>query len=174
MEILITGRNIGLDDSLKEYVNKRMSKLERLHSNIHECEVILEEEKLRKNVEVILHMKGNRLVAKETSGDIYTSIDNASDNIQRQLRKLKDKMGARRNRGVIDRFVMPVFRRKRAKGNITPMENFAHKPMSPEEAKLEIEVFEHDFIMFKNSETGKTNVLFKKGDGNYGLIESDF
>ena len=66
MEILITGRNIGLGGSLKEYVNKKMSKLERLYSNIHECEVILEEEKLRKNVEVILHMKGARLIAKET------------------------------------------------------------------------------------------------------------
>jgi putative sigma-54 modulation protein len=174
MEILITGRNIGLDDSLKEYVNKKMSKLERLYSNIRECEVILEEEKLRKNVEVILHIKGNRLVAKETSGDIYASIDNASDNIQNQLRRLRDKAGARRHRNVLDRLVMPVFRRRRGSGAIIPTDDFANKPMSPEEAKLEIEVLGLNFITFKNADSGKVNVLYKRNDGNYGLIESNF
>ena len=175
MEILITGRNIGLDDSLKEYVNKKMSKLQRLYNNILECEVILEEEKLRKNVEVILHIKGNRLVAKESSGDIYASIDNASDNIKTQLRRLRDKAtDSKRHRSVLDRFVMPVFRRKRSSGEIIPTDDFASKPMSPEEAKLEVEVLGKNFIVFKNADSGKVNVLYKRNDGNYGLIESNF
>ncbi len=180
MEILITGRNVELDSALKSYVNKKMSKLVKLNRTITECEVVFEEEKVNKNIEVILHMKNHRLVAKESAQDIYAAVDKSIDNLKKQIRRVSDKDASKKYRsgGIIDKYVMPVFRMGRGasnrKGQIVKVDNFANKPMSPEEAKLELEVLGKEFIMFKNSESGKNCVLYKKGDGNYGLVEPEF
>ncbi len=88
MDINITGRNFDLDDSLKSYIHKKLDKLERLYRRIYKCEVILEEEKTRKNVEIVLYLKRNRVIAKESSPDIYASIDSASGTIRKRLRRL--------------------------------------------------------------------------------------
>ena len=110
MDIIITGRNIDLDDDIKDYIHKRLDKLEKLYSRIYECKVILEEEKIRKNVEVILCLKRNKIVAKESSTDIYTSVDNAASNVTRQLRKLRGKISTKRRRAMIKRIMKPVSR----------------------------------------------------------------
>lgn len=183
MEINITGRNMHLDADIKDYVHKRLDKLERLHGHIYKCEVVLEEEKLRKNAEIILHLKNNFIVAKESSPDLYASIDSASDNIKRQVRRLHDKLSAKRRRGgVVSKIISPITRLRRrrrtpsyeGKGTIVKSNAFADKPMLPDEAKLELDVLEKDFIMFKNADTGEANVMYKKKDGNYGLIEPNF
>ena len=179
MDINITGRNLDLDDSLKEYIHKRLDKLESHYRRIYKCEVVLEEEKLRKNAEIILYLKRNRIVAKESSPDIYASIDNATEVIKKQLRRLSGKISSRRRRVVFTRIMRP-FRGQEGsivtngRGNIVRTDNFADKPMLPEEAKLELDILEKDFIMFKNADTGEANVIYKKNDGNYGIIEPNF
>jgi len=181
MEITITGRNINLDDDLKAYIHKRLDKLERLYQHIYNCEVILEEEKIRKNAEIILHLKRGKIIAKESSPDIYASIDNASENIKKQIRRLKGRLNSRRRRNVFSKFIGRRFRYDEGdasgeipSGDIIRTNAFANKPMMPEEAKLELELMDRDFIMFKNADTGETNVLYKRSDDNYGLIEPKF
>jgi len=181
MNITITGRNIDLDSSLKNYMNKRLEKLERLYKRIYKCDVILEEEKTRKIVEIILHLKRNRVIAKESSPDIYASIDNASDSIKKQLRRLRGRVHSRRRKAVLKRVITPIYRFRKtevsqgkAPGTIIKTNLFADKPMLPSEAQLEIELTNKQFIMFKNAETGMVSVLYKKDDGNYGMIEPDF
>ncbi|MFQ5952955.1 MAG: ribosome hibernation-promoting factor, HPF/YfiA family [Candidatus Omnitrophota bacterium] len=181
MDITITGRNIELTNSLKEYVNKRISRLERLYGRINSCEVIMEKAKIRQEVEIILHLKKARIVAKESSPDIYASIDNAAENVKKQLRRLRGRLQARRRKAVLGKIMRPVirFRGTEETGSnpgerIIKARTFASKPMLPEEAKMELNLRGADFIMFKNADTGEANVLYKKDDGNYGLIEPTF
>jgi putative sigma-54 modulation protein len=182
MDITITGRNIDLDDTLKEYIHKRLDKLDKVYRRIYKCEVILEEEKIRKNAEIILFLKRNRIIAKESSPDIYASIDNATESVKKQMRRLSGRLGARRRKAVINKIINPVARFRtrggagmpQAGGRIINSNTFADKPMLPEEAKLELEVLDRSFIVFKNADTGEVNVLYKRGDGNYGLVEPTF
>jgi len=181
MNIAITSRNVEIDDALKAYVNKRLEKLERLYDRIYRCEAILAEEKSRKNVEIILHLKRNKVVAKESSPDMYASIDNASENIKKQLRRLKGRVKSKRRKLVLTRVMNPVYRFTRpAKEDlevssiISKTDLFAEKPMLPSEAKLEIEMTNKQFIMFKNADTGQANVLYKRNNGTYGMIEPNF
>ncbi|MBL7072365.1 MAG: ribosome-associated translation inhibitor RaiA [Candidatus Omnitrophica bacterium] len=180
MDIILTGRNFGLDESLKEYLIKKINRLGKTYEGIYRCEVILEEEKLRKNAEIILHLKRNKLVVKESSDDIYGSIDAAVHKLKTQLRKLHGKMSSkRRSVGVLDKMVSGFTDPENnvsedEKGQIIQMNVFADKPMLPEEAKLELKLMDKSFIMFKNASTGEANVLYKRSDGNHGLIEPDF
>ena len=184
MDINITGRNIDLDDSVKTYIHKRLDKLEKLYRRIYKCEVILDEEKVRHNVEIIMYLKRNRVVSKESSPDIYASIDLAADSAKKQLRRLHDRLSSRRRRAVMGRIMSPITSSKgvgqvqielpEERGEIVK-DDFSHdKPISPEDARVELEVQEKVFLVFKNSHTGEKNVLYKKSDGNYGLIEPKF
>lgn len=182
MDITITGRNLELDDSLKRYICKRLDKLDRLYRRIFLCEVVLEEEKVRKNAEVILHLKRTRIVVKESSPDIYASIDNAAEKVKKRLRRLNDRLATKRRKAMLGTIMRPVARLRGAeevaapagRGRIIKSNAFAGKPMLPEEAMLELELMGQNFIMFKNADTGEANVLYKRDDGNWGLIEPNF
>ncbi|MBU0683808.1 MAG: ribosome-associated translation inhibitor RaiA [Candidatus Omnitrophota bacterium] len=180
MDIIITGRNLELDEPFKKYVNKKLNKLTRLYDRVYKCDVIVEEEKTRKNIEIIVHLKRNRLVAKESSQDVYVSIDNAVGKIKTQLRRLNGRVvSKRRGKGILDKMVARMRNMDESvkiskKGKIIQENSFADKPMHPEEAKLELDLSGKDFIMFRNANTGEANVLYKKSNGNHGLIEPNF
>ena len=108
MECKITGRNIEVGPDLKKYVSKRLIKMERLYHRVYGCEIILEEEKVRKTAEIVLQLKRNRLVAKESSDDIYTSIDNATGNMSKQLRRLSDKLKSKQRRKILNAIMKPI------------------------------------------------------------------
>ncbi|MCK5450425.1 MAG: ribosome-associated translation inhibitor RaiA [Candidatus Omnitrophica bacterium] len=182
MNITITVRNTEVDRGIKDYIRKRVSKMERLYKRIGVCEVIVAEEKERKNIEIILHLKRNKIVAKESSTDIYTSIDNAAETIKKQLRRLKGRIQSKRRKVILDKMAWPVSKLKRSEeisipeesGQIIRTDYFANKPMLPHEAKIEIELTEKQFLMFKNADTGESNVVYKRNDGNFGVIEPGF
>jgi len=115
METSITSRNFELNDSLREYIHNRLDKLGRAYSRIYRFEVILEEEKIRKNVEIIVHLKRNRIIAKESSPEIYASVDSAVGRIKKQLRRLNDRLRSKRRRTMLKRFMKPMtmFRERR-------------------------------------------------------------
>jgi putative sigma-54 modulation protein len=105
MDISITGRNMDLDPGLKKYIYKRLGKVEKLYKRIYNCEVVLDVEKERHIAEVILSLKRNRIVAKESSSDIYASIDKAVEIIKKQLRRMNGKIATKRKRSVFNRFM---------------------------------------------------------------------
>ncbi len=174
MEINITGRNMDLDNSLKSYIYKRLSKLEKIYNRIYRCDVILEDGKVWKNAEIVFHLKRNSIVGKESTPDIYASIDGATDKVKKQLRRLNERLSSHRRKNVFDR-INPFKKRKDVETRedipVIKADRFADKPMHVEEAKLELENKDNEFIMFKNAETGQINVLYKRGDGKYGLVE---
>lgn len=185
MNINITGRNIDLDQSLKDYIYKKLRRLEDMYSRIMSCDVVLEEEKERRNVEMILNLKRNKIVAKESSTDIFASVDMAYDVVKKQVRRLSGRIGSKRRRNMLKRIMNPMGRSASAGTGSTepPVEGladivkadmFADKPMRPEEAKLELDVLGRNFIMFRNADSGEVNVLYRRNSGQYGLIEPDF
>lgn len=182
MEIAITGRNLDLDASIKNYVHKKLDKLGHMYRRIYKCTVILEGENARKTAEIILYLKRNQIIGKETSPDIYASIDIASDRVKKQIVRLSGRLSSRRRKNVFKRLISPLTGFRRYGGLVTdetPDEifksnAFAEKPMIAEEAKLELELMKRAFIVFKNADTGEVNVLYKRNDGNYGLIEPKF
>jgi putative sigma-54 modulation protein len=113
MDCDITGRNVELNDEIRDYISKRMVKLDRFYSRVYGCEIVLEEEKERNNVEIILILKRNRLIAKESSPDLFSSIDMAVESITKQLRRLRDRLKTRRRRKVMQAIMKPVRRIRR-------------------------------------------------------------
>lgn len=105
MEISITGRNFELNPDLKRYVTRKLGKIERFYSRIDKCDVVLEAAKERRIAEVVVFLKRTRLVSKESSTDVYASIDNATEVITKQLRRLRGKVFSKRRKAVIDRFM---------------------------------------------------------------------
>ena len=174
MNITITGRNFELTDSLKDYVYKKLEKLNNLHNRIYKCEVILQEGKNRKEVEIILHVDKHDLIAKESSQDFFASIDGAEEKVIKQIKKINSKSASKKRRGMLGRIIRPFAKENTFTGEIIKTNEFADKPMFPEEAKLELDVMGKDFMMFKNADTGESNVIYKRRDGSYGLIEPSF
>ena len=108
MEISITARNIDMNDSLKQYVHKKISKFNNIYKRIYKCDVVLDSEKERKNAEIILSLKRSKLVAKESSIDIVAAVDIVVDKIKKQLRRMNGKIASKRRKKIIKRIVDPV------------------------------------------------------------------
>lgn len=185
MDILITGRNIEIDEDIKRYVHRKIGKVYRIYKRIYKCEVVLEKEKDRYNSEVILHLKNNQLVSKESSLDLYASVEMSSQNILKQVRRLSGKLKAKRRKAVIQGILAPrsVFASKKnviededrdMAGEIVDVEAYAPKPMLPEEARSELDSAGLDFIMFRNANTDRSNLIYRRKDGSFGLIRPRF
>lgn len=182
MDIAITGRNIDLTDEIKDYASKKLSKAEKLYRRIYKCELILEKESERLNAEIIIYLRSNKLVAKESSQDLFASIDLASHNINKQLRRLRGKLHSKRRKAVMRNIMSPaaVFAGRKpsgvveSAGDIVEVDAFADKPMLPDEARMEIDIRGLDFLMFRNADTSEVNVLYRRKDGSYGRIEPKF
>jgi putative sigma-54 modulation protein len=180
MRLQVKGRNVEISDSIRSYAEQKLGKLERLVKDPTRIEVELHVEKnpsISNNhvAEATIFTKGPVLRARESSADMKASIDQLVDKLERQVKRYKEK----RRRG------------RPAHGNAQPVEEvplipadsevepmivktkqFAIKPMTPEEAVLQLELIGHDFFVFKNAETDEVNVVYRRRDGNYGLIES--
>ena len=175
MNLVISGKNIDITDGLRSAVEDKIGKLERYFTDSTEVHVTLSTEKNRQKIEVTVPMKGSIIRAEETSTDMYVSIDLVEEVIERQLRKYKNKLidkeqnAAHLNRAFIDEDAY-----EEEEIQIIRSKKFAMKPMDPEEACVQMELLGHNFFVFRNSETEEVNVVYKRKDNTYGLIEPDF
>ena len=174
MQVNITTRHIEVNDDFKSYVTDKLDKLERYSNKIEEAKAIFSAEKQNHVSEIVLIGKGFRITSTEKDEDLRTSFDLSISSAEKQLKKVRDKVKDHK----IKRFIEGIKRitKKKKRTEITPsiikMDSLAKKPMSPEEAALELEVFNQNFMVFRNSTTDEINVLYHRNDGNYGLIES--
>ncbi len=175
MNLVISGKNIDITEGLRSAVEEKIGKLERYFNDSTEVHVTLSTEKNRQKIEVTIPMKGSIIRAEETSTDMYVSIDLVEEVIERQLRKYKNKLihkeqnVAQLSKAFVDEDVydeeeIAIIRSKK----------FAMKPMDPEEACVQMELLGHSFFVFRNSETDEVNVVYKRKDNTYGLIEPEF
>ncbi|MDF2667946.1 MAG: raiA [Paenibacillus sp.] len=184
MNFNIRGQNILLTDALKEYATKKIGRLERYFEAppATEVHVTLSVSKNLQSVEVTIPLTGILLRAEERSEDMYASIDLVAEKLERQIRKHKTKANRRhrQNGGIRTLF------REASEGStatavrqlededeleLVRTKRFNLKPMDIEEAILQMNMVGHSFFVFANSESEKVNVVYKRNDGKYGLIE---
>lgn len=177
MKINVYGKNLNVTKSLKETAEKKVSKLDKFFFKDVEAKVVLSIEKLRQIVEITIPFNGTILRAEEISNDMYQSIDKAVDILERQIRKHKTKLLNKKLTRESIRFenIEPLdelFDEDYPK--IVKTKKFAMKPMNIEEAVLQMDLLRHNFFVFLNSDTEEVNVVYKRKDKNYGLIEPEF
>ena len=174
MKVRIVAKNIDLTQGLKDAVDKKLSKLDKYFNPNVNANVTLSVQKSRQIVEVTIPFNGILLRGEEATEDMYASIDLVLDKLERQIRKQKTKL-QRRNGGDSLRFqFIPEFESaKDEEPQIVKTKRFTMKPMSTDEAILQMELLGHNFFVYENSEDGEVNVIYRRKDGNYGLIEPE-
>lgn len=173
MRITITGKNIEVSDYLKDLTLKKMSKLDRYFPADTAAQVTMAVEKNRHIVEVTIPYAGGVIRGEEVTGDMYASIDNVIAKLERQIVRHRTKLEKNLK---VDAFVEPVpeYSDEEEEGpRVVKVKRFSIKPMSEEEAILQMELVGHSFFVFMNAETNDINVLYKRNDGNLGLIEPE-
>ena len=176
MRTKVIGKNIDITSALKDRVEKKLSKFERYFGSDTEAQATLSVEKNRHIIEVTIPFNGVILRGEEATGDMYTSIDNVVDKLERQMRRQKTKLEKRIKDGTIkfENWVAPPTEFEDDEVRIVRTKRFAMKPMPVEEAVLQMELLGHSFFVFSNADTEEVNVVYKRKDGNYGLIEPEF
>jgi putative sigma-54 modulation protein len=176
MKYIVSGKNTEVSTALRERAIKKLSKIEKFFKGDAECHLTFEIEKNRHILEVTILSKGIFIRAEETTDDMYASIDAVIDKLERQIRKNKTKLGKRiYQEGVIpDNFLIDENIEEESNYKIMKSKRFAIKPMSVEEAILQMNLLGHTFFVFSNGDTEEVNVVYKRKDGNYGLIEPEF
>jgi putative sigma-54 modulation protein len=174
MRLEVKGRNLEISDSIRTYAEEKLRKLERHLNDPTRVEVELAVERnpsIAQNhiAEATVWTKGPVLRARETSTDMKASIDQVADKLSRQVKRYREK---RRRRVGREEAAAPV---PSASGDSEPLivktKQFTVNPMTPEEAVLQLELIGHDFFVFTNSDSGGVNVVYRRRDGQYGLIE---
>lgn len=177
MNFIISGKNIEITQGLKDTIERKLGKLERYFTPDTEIIVTLSVEKERQKIEVTIPVKGDIIRSEQESSDMYVSIDLVEEVIERQLRKYKNKLVAKHQSGghfnqtfvesEDDTAVNDEIRIVRTK-------RFGIKPMFPEDACMQMDLLGHNFYVFSNAETEEVNVVYKRKDGSFGLIEPEF
>ncbi|MCX7781859.1 MAG: ribosome-associated translation inhibitor RaiA [Negativicutes bacterium] len=175
MAITVRGKNIEITPALKDYVEKRIGKITKYFDNLGEITVILTVAKGRHIVEVTVPVNGMLLRGEEATTDMYTSIDLVIEKLEKQIEKYKTKIARKLKQGVF-RYEAPAHAPETDADEfkVVKTKRFAVKPVSVEEAIMQMNLINHDFYVFMNAETEEVNVIYRRRDGHYGLIEPEF
>ncbi|HHV47306.1 MAG TPA: ribosome-associated translation inhibitor RaiA [Tissierellia bacterium] len=176
MILNFTGKNVEVTDALKDVTNKKLKRLDKYFQKDVVGNVVYSVERNWKIIEITINLPGTILRVEESSDDMYTSIDKAVDVLERQIRKYKTRLQKRNQTGETIRFenVIPLKENEDEKPKIVKTKRFGMKPMSVEEAVLQMELLRHNFFVFMNADSEEVSVVYKRKDGNYGLIEPEF
>ncbi|MFC4618565.1 ribosome hibernation-promoting factor, HPF/YfiA family [Camelliibacillus cellulosilyticus] len=185
MNFNIRGENLKVTTSLRDYTEKKISKLERyfdtpLASEVHVNMHVHNNDQV---IEVTIPMQGLLLRAEEAHDDMYAAIDLVVEKLERQIRKYKTKIN-RKSRQFNGTAKMNQYAVEGSTATYTQLDDeedfeivrkkrFNLKPMDVEEAILQMDMLGHDFFVFSNAESGETNVVYRRKDGRYGLIEQE-
>ncbi len=171
MNIIVSGRHLEITPALKNYAEEKLKKFERYLSDISEAVVTLSiEKKYRHKAEVLIKVNGYLIQAEGVTGEIYSSIDEVSDKLERQVKKYKEKLVSHR-KGAAKATAPEQKTAAHEAGRIIKNKRFELKPMSPDEASMQMELLDKDFYVFINDKSGDINVIYLRRDGNFGLIE---
>ncbi len=182
LKINVRGENIEVTGAIREYVEKKLSKLEKYfedtsNSTAHVNLNVYSDKNSK--VEVTIPLPYLVLRAEETSPDMYASIDLVTDKLERQIRKYKTKLNRKsREKGFKHMEFVPTEDPKQAekedkKFEVVRTKSVSLKPMDVEEAILQMDMLGHDFFIYEDAETEGTNIVYRRRDGRYGLIEAN-
>jgi putative sigma-54 modulation protein len=175
MKFIVTGKNIDVTGALKEKAIKKVGKIEKFFPVDTEAHITLSVQKNRHIVEVTIPFKGGLLRAQEENEDMYASIDKVVDSLEGQIRRNKTKIERKYHASGLS-FEGVDFEQHEDEANdfsVVRSKKFSIKPMTIEEAILQMNMLGHAFFMFLNADTQEANVVYRRKGGNYGLIEPD-
>ncbi|GGB00259.1 ribosome-associated translation inhibitor RaiA [Macrococcus hajekii] len=177
----IHGENIEVTEAIRHYIEEKLSKLERYFTNVPDANAhvkIKTYQDSRSKIEVTIPMKNVTLRAEERHDDLYAAIDLIVEKLERQVRKHKTKVNRKFREKGIEKDVFPAFpeaevdEEQENEIEIIRSKQFDLKPMDSEEAVLQMNMLGHDFYIFNDAETNDTNIVYRRKDGKYGLIET--
>lgn len=171
MKTTITGRKVKVKDSFKERVDRKLEKMSRFFSEDAQAAVTVHVEKDRQTVEVTIRDAGMIFRAEETAPDMLDALEKVMDVLVRKIRKNKTRLEKRMKES--DFTLLPYEEEADEEPfTVVKSKSFALKPMNVDEAILQMNLLEHIFFVFLNMETGLVNVVYRRNDGDYGLIEA--
>jgi putative sigma-54 modulation protein len=190
MEVQVRGKGVVVTEALRDYADRKVNKLNKHFQNLHSAAVVQSIQGQTHRVEVQLEGDGVKVRCEDSGNDLYTAVDRVVDKLERQLQKFKGR--SHRNgfnnahhanhhhhhyghhgevvsprTAVVEEEVEPVT------GRIVRHKRFNIKPLAPPEAVMQMELLSHDFFVFENAESGEVNVLYRREDGNYGILEPE-
>ena len=173
MKYVIRGEKVEITEAIKKYITEKIGKLDKYFSNPEEIKAnVLVRIRVEQIVEVTIPIKKIVLRCEERDEDLYKAIDLASDKLERQLRKNKTKM-MKQKKDVTKAIRFEEMEPIEEKEEIVKRKKIEMKPMSEEEAMMQMDLIDHDFFVYKDVETKTVNVIYKRKDGTFGIIETD-
>lgn len=182
MKLDITGRHIDISPAIRDFTRDKLSKLDRWIDEVMEVHVILSVEKHRHIAEIVVKGRHNTFTGTDETGDMYASIGNVVDKIEKQARRQKDKIAGRRKHAVPTSLTMsgsepPSDGDDRSSASASPrivrVNSTPMKPMTVEDAALSLLDSDNEFLVFRDARNQRVNVLYRRRDGNLGLIEPE-
>lgn len=182
MRVTFSSKSAQMTDRERDYADKKLQRLARYFRAAREAHLTYSVQRNFQIVEVQLDLDGTLLRAEERNPDIFVSIDAVADKLEQQVKRLKDKVRSHRGRAdapTVASVLAELPAEEEAAGaseaqpTVVRRKRFAIKPMTADEASLQMELLNHDFFAFFNAETEQMNVLYRRQDGNYGLLEPE-
>jgi putative sigma-54 modulation protein len=184
MDIKIRGKNVELTPAMKEYIEEKIGGLDKYFDQVKSVDVALTVEKNKsientQKAEVTMHVNGSVIRGEEASVSMYSSIDIVVEKLERQLKKYKSKIYTsmrdrktdKKGKGMTkEAMFIPEVESETGEPIIARTKSIILRPMTPSEATLQMELLGHDFHVFMNSDTGNVNLVYRRRDGNYGLL----
>ncbi len=186
MQLIVHGRNVEITDWVQQYVEKKVGKLERFLPQVRDAHAELTHSATRSandsyTAQITIWTNGQILRAEESTSDIFASIDATVDKLSRQIKRFKGRRYDSKRRAsvvaaaeaeLVEETAEEVTQdEEAANGNIIRRKEFILQPMNEEEALEQMELLGHDFYVFFNPDTKSTNIIYRRKDGNYGLIQ---
>lgn len=174
MKLNIRGNKMDITPTIKSYIEQKIGRLDKYLENPEEvtANVVTRIRGKDQIVEVTIPIKKIILRGEEAHNDLYAAIDLVSDKIERQIRKNKTKIKKSNQKEVMNSFDLSFENIEEENNEIVRRKEIEMKPMSEEEAILQMELVDHDFYVFKDTKTDRVSVIYKRKDNNYGIIET--
>ena len=175
MEFIIHGRKVEITDAIKKYIEEKIGRLDKYFEDPSSitATVVAKIRGKEQIVEVTIPLKGFMIRCEESHDDLYAAIDIVSDKIERQIRKNKTRMSRKyKDENIGFNFDIVEAPKEDEEKVIVKRKQIEMKPMSEEEAILQMELLGHEFFVFKNIESDEVDVLYRRKDGDYGIIET--
>ena len=175
MKFNIHGKKVEVTEPIKKYIEEKIGRLDKYFENPSDvtATVVVRIRGIEQIGEVTIPIQKMILRAEESHSDLYAAIDIVSDKVERQIRKNKTRMNKRSSKGEDLGFDLSFEETKEEEeSSVVKRKVIEMKPMSEEEAILQMELLGHEFFVFRNVETGEIDILYMRKDGNYGIIET--
>ena len=175
MRVNITGKNYKTYDRLEDTIEKKFDRLGKYFSDDIDVNTVLSQERGNDKIEVTINAKGAVFRAEEIASDIYEGIDKVVDKLASQMSRFKGKLQKRYNDNKALKFeFLPDEEEVEEETNVVKTKKFELRPMDVDEAILEMEMLEHNFFVYLDMDTDSVNVVYKRKNGNYGVLETTY